>query len=82
MKPFENFINELTKALSGVEQQAAGGKEFLRTLIAGQASKLDLVSREEFDAQAELLRASEAKLGALEAKLDELANASSSTTKE
>jgi hypothetical protein len=44
----------------------------LRALLASTFSRLDLVSREEFDVQREVLARTRAKLAELEAKLAEL----------
>ena len=44
----------------------------LRALLQGAFTKLELVSREEFDVQADLLRHTKEKLAELEAKLSEL----------
>ncbi|AFU99774.1 accessory factor UbiK family protein [Simiduia agarivorans] len=44
----------------------------LRSLVAAALAKMDLVSREEFDAQAAVLARTRAKLEALEAQLAQL----------
>ena len=44
----------------------------MHALIQGAFTKMELVSREEFDVQAEVLRKTREKLVALEAKLAEL----------
>jgi BMFP domain-containing protein YqiC len=44
----------------------------LRAILAGMFARLDLVTRHEFDIQAELLARTREKLTALEAKLAEL----------
>ena len=44
----------------------------LRALLSSTFSRLDLVSREEFDVQREVLARTRAKLAELEAKLTEL----------
>ena len=44
----------------------------IHALIQGMFTKMELVSREEFDVQAEVLRNTREKLVALEAKLAEL----------
>jgi len=43
-----------------------------KAVLQSQLSKLDLVSRQEFDVQAELLARTSAQLAALEARLKEL----------
>jgi len=44
----------------------------LRAMLAAALSRLDLVTREEFDVQSEVLARTRAKLAQLEAKLAEL----------
>ena len=44
----------------------------LRALLAGMFTRLDLVTREEFDVQQEVLKRTREKLTALEAKVAEL----------
>ena len=43
----------------------------MRTLAQSALSRLDVVSREEFDAQTEILQRTRARVAALEAKLEE-----------
>ena len=47
----------------------------MRALAQSALSQLDLVSREEFDAQTEILRRTRSKVVALEAELEELTRA-------
>lgn len=51
---------------------AADIEKNLRALLQGAFTKLELVSREEFDVQADLLRHTKEKLAELEAKVSEL----------
>jgi BMFP domain-containing protein YqiC len=51
---------------------AADLEKNLRVLLAGAFSRLDLVTREEFDVQREVLARTRAKLVELEAQLAEL----------
>lgn len=51
---------------------AADAEKNLRALLQGAFTKLELVNREEFDVQADLLRRTKEKLVRLEARLDEL----------
>jgi ubiquinone biosynthesis accessory factor UbiK len=62
-----NKINEIIKSspLADVEKN-------INALIQGAFTKMELVSREEFDVQAEVLRNTREKLEKLEAKLAEL----------
>ena len=62
-----NKINEMIKSspLADVEKN-------INALIKSAFTKMELVSREEFDVQTEVLRNTREKLGLLEAKLAEL----------
>ncbi|HNV88306.1 MAG TPA: accessory factor UbiK family protein [Methylotenera sp.] len=62
-----NKINEMIKSspLADVEKN-------INALIQGAFTKMELISREEFDVQAEVLRNTREKLNMLEAKLAEL----------
>ena len=62
-----NKINEMIKSspLADVEKN-------IHALLKGAFTKMELVSREEFDLQAEVLRNTREKLTKLEAKLAEL----------
>lgn len=51
---------------------AADIEKNLRALLQGAFTKLELVSREEFDVQADVLRHTREKLDQMEAKLAEL----------
>lgn len=53
---------------------AANIEKNARTLLASFFSKLDLVSREEFDIQTQVLQRTREKLKALEARLERLEN--------
>jgi ubiquinone biosynthesis accessory factor UbiK len=65
-----NKINEIIKSspLADVEKN-------INALIQGAFTKMELVSRDEFDVQAEVLRNTREKLTKLEAKLAELEEA-------
>jgi BMFP domain-containing protein YqiC len=69
----ERTIQDLLGGLPGSLQAARGDLEghFRRVLQSG-ARHLDLVSREEFDAQAKVLDRSRALIGELEARLKAL----------
>ena len=62
-----NKINEMIKSspLADVEKN-------INALIQGAFTKMELISREEFDVQAEVLRNTREKLAKLEVKLAEL----------
>lgn len=51
---------------------AADAERNVRALLQGAFTKLELVNREEFDVQTELLRRTREKLAQLETRLDEL----------
>ena len=51
---------------------AADAEKNLRALLQGAFTKLELVNREEFDVQADLLRRTREKLALLENRLNEL----------
>ncbi|MGO9445992.1 MAG: accessory factor UbiK family protein [Thiobacillaceae bacterium] len=74
---FDTFSQKLAELLKG-----SPAKDIEANLRAGLGSllgKLDLVTREEFDIQAEVLQRTKAQLAALEARLNEL-EARDSTT--
>lgn len=64
LSDLSNKINEIVKSspLADVEKN-------VNALIKGTFTKIELVSREEFDVQAEVLRNTRQKLEALEVKL-------------
>ena len=67
LEDLSNKIREITKSSPAGELE-----KNLRALLQGAFTKLELVSREEFDVQAELLRRTRQKLEMLEAKQAEL----------
>jgi BMFP domain-containing protein YqiC len=72
--PQPPFINDLVGKLGEVLKQSPA-KDIEQNLKAGvtsMLSKLDMVSREEFDVQTEVLARTRAKLEQLEARLAEL----------
>ncbi|MES2370562.1 MAG: accessory factor UbiK family protein [Pseudomonadota bacterium] len=72
--PTPAFINDLVGKLGEVMKQSPA-KDIEQNLKAGVTSmlgKLDMVSREEFDVQTEVLTRTRAKLAQLEARLIEL----------
>ena len=70
--------NRLFEELSGkisalfAQSPAKDAEKNLRALLAGVFSRLDLVTREEFDVQARLLTRSREQIGALETRVAEL----------
>lgn len=72
--PNPAFLNDLVSKLGDVLKQSPA-KDIEQNLKAGvtsMLSKLDMVSREEFDVQAEVLARTRDKLVQLEARLAEL----------
>ena len=70
------FLEDLGARLSALiaASPAADLEKNARTLLASGFAKLDLVSREEFDIQTQVLQRTREKLKALEARLDRLEN--------
>jgi BMFP domain-containing protein YqiC len=62
-------VNELVTA-SGIKGEV---DKSVRALAQTVLARLDVVSREEFDAQAEILKRTRARVVALEAELEEMA---------
>ncbi len=72
--PQPTFINDLAEKLGDVMKNSPA-KDIEQNLKAGVTAmlgKLDLVSREEFDVQTEVLARTRARLEQLEARLAEL----------
>jgi len=70
----QNLFEEIDRKLKDVLARgpAADLEKNLRALLASAFGRLDLVTREEFDVQREVLARTRAKLAELEAKLAEL----------
>jgi BMFP domain-containing protein YqiC len=69
-------INEISNKIKEVVKDSPLGdvEKNLNALLRGVFTKMELVSREEFDVQAEVLRNTREKLEVLEKKLAELAS--------
>jgi ubiquinone biosynthesis accessory factor UbiK len=67
-------INEISNKINDIIKSSplADVEKNINALIQGVFTKMELVSREEFDVQAEVLRNTREKLTKLEAKLAEL----------
>ncbi len=70
-------LEELAKQISGavppgVRNAAEGAEARIKQVLQSQLSKLDLVTREEFDIQSQVLIRTREKLDAMEARLSEL----------
>jgi BMFP domain-containing protein YqiC len=70
------ILEEIGARLSAViaASPAADIEKNARALLSSAFAKLDLVSREEFDIQTQVLQRTREKLKALEARLDRLEN--------
>lgn len=72
----KDFLEDLSKRLASLLPMAAEVREELRTKIEQQLKKsfaaLDLLSREEFEAQSNALERAESRIQELEATLAEL----------
>lgn len=68
------FFEDLSLKIRELSKSSPAGdmEKNLRALLQGAFTKLELVSREEFEVQAEVLRLTREKLNTLEAKLDQL----------
>ena len=67
---FEELSRRIDEALRGSPVQDV--EKNLRALLAGWFDRMDLVLREDFDAQRRLLERAQAKLAELEARVAEL----------
>lgn len=68
------FIDDLAARIRALMDQgpATDVERNLRSVLAGALSRLDLVTREEYDVQREVLLRTREKLAALEAQVAEL----------
>lgn len=69
-KVFEEFSARLSAIVAA--SPAADIEKNARALLSGFFSRLDLVTREEFDIQAQVLQRTREKLKAIEERLDRL----------
>jgi hypothetical protein len=66
-KKIEQIAEQITNAIPpGVKNIADNVEEKIKTIIQSKLSQLDVVSREEFDVQTQVLARTRAKLDALE----------------
>ena len=72
-----NLLDDINERVRSVLAQspATDIEKNLRVLLAGWFGRLDLVTREEFDVQREVLRRAQDRLALLEARLSELETA-------
>lgn len=74
-KKFEEITNTISNALpSGLTAMQADVEKNIRSAMSSTFSKLDLVTREEFDIQTQVLHRTREKLEALEKRVTELEN--------
>lgn len=72
-KKLEEIAKQITDAVpSGVKNMAEGAEAKVKQVLQSQISRLDFVSREEFDIQSQVLVRTREKLEALEARIAEL----------
>lgn len=72
-KKIEQIARQIHNSMpKGVKEFGDDIEKKLRTVLQSQLSKLDLVNREEFDIQTQVLLRTREKLAAMEQRLDEL----------
>nr|WP_136252772.1 accessory factor UbiK family protein [Ningiella ruwaisensis] len=72
-KKLEEIAKNISSAIPpGVKNMADEAEGRIKQVLQAQLSKLDFVSREEFDIQSQVLIRTREKLEALEARLNEL----------
>ena len=72
-KKIEQFANQIVESMpSGVKAMADNAEEKFKTVLQNKLSQLDVVSREEFDIQTQVLARTRAKLEALETELADI----------
>lgn len=75
---FEDFQKNVSDLIA--KSPAADIERNMKAMMAQTFSKFDLITREEFDTQAELLERSLARITALEAKVQALETAASASS--
>ena len=69
-KKLEELAKQLSDAVpSGVRSAAEGAEARMKQILQSQLSRLDVVTREEFDIQSQVLIRTREKLEAMEARL-------------
>ncbi|MBT0586768.1 ubiquinone biosynthesis accessory factor UbiK [Alteromonas oceanisediminis] len=72
-KKLEDIAKQIADSVPpGVKSMAEGAEQRIKQILQSQLSKLDLVTREEFDVQTQVLIRTREKLEALEARVDAL----------
>jgi len=79
----QKLLDEISKKINDLITQSPvkDVEKNLRVLLAGVFTRLDLVTRDEFDVQQEILMRTREKLSALEAKITKLENKTKKTKK-
>ena len=74
MNPKPSFLSELQASISEVLKRSPAGdlEKNLKAMLNQGFARLDLLTREEFEIQSEVLARTRAKLEALEARVAEL----------
>lgn len=67
--PFENFFDRASEFFSHTTPEL---ERRLKQMVQSALARMDLVTREEFDAQSRVLQATRARLEALEKQIDEM----------
>ena len=72
-KKLEDLAKQIADAVPpGVKNMAEEAEGRVKTVLQSQLSKLDLVTREEFDIQSQVLIRTREKLDAMESRISEL----------
>ncbi|APE04418.1 MAG: hypothetical protein CL600_14905 [Alteromonas sp.] len=72
-KKLEELAKQIADAVPpGVKNMAEGAESRVKTVLQSQLSKLDLVTREEFNIQSQVLIRTREKLDMMEARITEL----------
>ena len=72
-KKIEQFANQVVDAMpASVKSMADNAEEKVKTILQNKLTQLDVVSREEFDIQTQVLARTRAKLEKLELELAEI----------
>ncbi len=77
----QKLLDEISKKINDLIAQSPvkDVEKNLRVLLAGVFTRLDLVTRDEFDVQQEILMRTRVKLSTLEAKITKLENKTKKT---
>ena len=81
-KKLEDLAKQIADAVPpGVRNMAEGAEGKIKQVLQSQFSKLDLVTREEFDIQSQVLIRTREKLDAMEARIVQLEAKAAETSK-